>query len=62
MEIDARWSPSGEPNFELTDDEKLVPRLWRGDLSLPDELIDLKVSWIASMASRDGSRTTCSSA
>ena len=42
LEIDARWSPSGEPNFELTDDEKLVPRLWRGDLSLPDELIDLK--------------------
>ena len=42
LEIDARWSPSGEPNFELTDDEKLVPKLWRGDLSMPDELIDFK--------------------
>jgi ATP-dependent metalloprotease FtsH len=41
-EIADRWTAAGEPTFDLSDDERMVPKLWRGDLSMSEELIELK--------------------
>ena len=43
-EITERWTAAGAPTFDLSDDERMVRKLWRGDLSMSEELIELKAT------------------